>query len=107
MNCSIVIRAYNGEKHIGRLLEGIKHQTVNDTEIILVDSGSTDRTMSVAESLDARLVRIPSDEFTFGRSLNFGVQAATRDVLLRARESQKTASSEMLSRFGIISKKGA
>ena len=23
MNCSIVIRAYNEEKHIGRLLEGI------------------------------------------------------------------------------------
>ncbi len=77
MNCSIVIRAYNEEKHIGRLLEGIQHQTVKDVEIILVDSGSTDSTVSIAESFGARIVRIPSDEFTFGRSLNFGVQAAT------------------------------
>lgn len=84
MNCSIVIRAYNEEKHIGRLLEGIRQQTVQDVEIILVDSGSTDGTVSVAEAFGARVVRIPSAEFTFGRSLNFGVQAATREFVVIA-----------------------
>jgi rhamnosyltransferase len=84
MNCSIVIRAYNEEKHIGRLLEGIRHQTVSDVEIILVDSGSTDQTASVAESFGARIVRIPSTEFTFGCSLNFGVRAATRELAVIA-----------------------
>lgn len=84
MNCSIVIRAYNEEKHIGRLLEGIRQQTVTDVEIILVDSGSTDGTVSVAEAFGARLVRIPSAEFTFGRSLNFGVRAATREFVVIA-----------------------
>jgi glycosyltransferase involved in cell wall biosynthesis len=84
MNCSIVIRAHNEEKHIGCLLEGIRQQTVGDVEIILVDSGSTDKTVSVAESFGARLVRIPSEEFTFGRSLNFGVQAATREFVVIA-----------------------
>ena len=84
MNCSIVIRAYNEEKHIGRLLEGIKQQTIKDVEIILVDSGSTDKTVSVAESFGARVVHIPSAEFTFGRSLNFGVQTATRELIVIA-----------------------
>ena len=84
MNCSIVIRAYNEEKHIGRLLEGIRRQTLRDVEVILVDSGSTDKTVSVAEAFGARLVRIPSAEFTFGRSLNFGVQAATREFVVIA-----------------------
>jgi len=84
MNCSIVIRAYNEEKHIGRLLEGIRHQTLKDVEIILVDSGSTDSTVSIAESFGARVVRIPSAEFTFGRSLNFGIRAATRDFVVIA-----------------------
>ena len=37
MNCSIVIRAYNEEKYIGRLLEGIEQQTVKDAEVILSD----------------------------------------------------------------------
>src|SRR5688572_665044 len=84
MNCSVVIRAYNEEKFIGRLLEGIKHQTVGDVEIILVDSGSTDETVSIAEGFGARVVRIASDEFTFGRSLNFGVRAATRELVVIA-----------------------
>jgi glycosyltransferase involved in cell wall biosynthesis len=83
-NCSILIRAYNEEKHIGRLLEGIRQQTIKDVEIILVDSGSTDATVSVAESFGARIVRIPSAEFTFGRSLNFGVRAATRELIVIA-----------------------
>ena len=84
MNCSIVIRAYNEEKHIGRLLEGIRQQTLKDVEIILVDSGSTDKTVSVAESFGTRIVRIPSAEFTFGRSLNFGVREGTRDYVVIA-----------------------
>lgn len=84
MNCSIVIRAYNEEKHIARLLEGLRQQTLKDAEIILVDSGSTDQTVSIAESFGARIVRIPSAEFTFGRSLNFGLRAATRELVVIA-----------------------
>jgi len=84
MNCSIIIRAYNEEKHIGRLLEGIRHQTVKDVEIILVDSGSTDSTVSIAESFGVKVVRILSAEFTFGRSLNLGVRAATREFVVIA-----------------------
>lgn len=84
MNCSIVIRAYNESQHLPRLLEGIHRQTVGNVEIILVDSGSTDDTVGIAESFGARVVRIPSAEFTFGRSLNFGVRAATRELVVVA-----------------------
>jgi glycosyltransferase involved in cell wall biosynthesis len=84
VNCSIVIRAFNEEKHIGRLLEGIQQQTLKDVEIILVDSGSTDGTVSIAEAFGARIVRIPSAEFTFGRSLNFGLRSATREFVVIA-----------------------
>jgi glycosyltransferase involved in cell wall biosynthesis len=81
---SIIIRAYNEEKHIGRLLEGIRQQTLKDVEVILVDSGSTDGTVSVAESFGAKVVRIRPDEFTFGRSLNYGIQAATHELIVFA-----------------------
>lgn len=84
MNCSIVIRAFNEERHLGRLLEGIAHQTLKDVEVILVDSGSADSTVSIAESFGARIVRIAADEFTFGRSLNYGVRAATREFVVIA-----------------------
>ena len=84
MNCSIVIRAYNEAKYIGRLFEGIVQQTIRDVELILVDSGSTDSTISIAKSFGAKIVHIPSAEFTFGRSLNFGVRAATRELIVIA-----------------------
>ena len=40
--CSVVIRAYNEEKHIGRLLTGIMEQTVRDVQVILVDISMRD-----------------------------------------------------------------
>ena len=84
MNCSIVIRAFNEDKHIGRLLEGIQHQTANDVEVILVDSGSSDATVSIAESYGAKTVHIPPQEFTFGRSLNLGIQFAKSEFIVIA-----------------------
>ena len=84
MNCSIVIRAYNEEKHIGRLLEGIRHQTLKNVEVILVDSGSSDSTVSIAESFGAKIVHIPPQEFTFGRSLNLGIQSAICEFVVIA-----------------------
>jgi glycosyltransferase involved in cell wall biosynthesis len=73
LTCSVVIRAYNESKSIGRLLLGIQQQTVKDLEIILVDSGSTDNTVDIALGYGARLVSISPEEFTFGRALNRGI----------------------------------
>ena len=84
LECSLVIRAYNEAQHLPRLLEGIQQQTINEVEIILVDSGSTDDTVAIAQSFGAKIVRIPSAEFTFGRSLNFGVRAARRELVVIA-----------------------
>ena len=47
-SCSVLIRCFNEEKFIGKLLTGIMKQTIKDLEIIIVDSGSTDATLSVA-----------------------------------------------------------
>lgn len=82
--CSVVIRAYNEEKHIGRLLEGILAQTVRDVEIILVDSGSTDATVSVASRYPVKVVSIAPEEFTFGRSLNRGCATAQGEWIVIA-----------------------
>lgn len=82
MKCSIVIRAYNEGKYIGRLLEGIHQQTIKDVEIILVDSGSTDNTRQIAESYSVKIVHIPPHDFTFGRSLNLGIKHATNELIV-------------------------
>lgn len=82
MKISAVIRAYNEGQHIGRLLHGLQRQTVTPDEIIVVDSGSDDDTVDVALRHGARVVPIAKEEFTFGRSLNYGCNAAEGDLLL-------------------------
>jgi len=81
---SAVIRAHNEEQHIGRLLKGLDRQTVKLDEIILVDSGSTDNTVAIAETAGCQVVHIAKNEFSFGRALNKGCAAATGDVLVFA-----------------------
>jgi len=84
MTCSIIIRAYNEEDHIGRLLEGIGQQTIPYPEIILVDSGSTDQTVAIASSYPVKILHIPPVEFSFGRSLNLGLAAARHEHVVIA-----------------------
>jgi glycosyltransferase involved in cell wall biosynthesis len=81
VRCSIVIRAFNEEKHIGRLLAGIMEQSVRDPEIILVDSGSTDATLAIASRYPVEIVHIQPEEFTFGRSLNRGIQSSSGEFV--------------------------
>lgn len=81
---SAVIRAYNEEEHIGRLLEGFEQQTVKPDEIIVVDSGSTDATVAIAEANGCTIIPIDKSEFSFGRALNRGCAAASGDVLVIA-----------------------
>ncbi len=82
MKASIIIRTLNEEKHIGNLLAAINKQTHRDYEIILVDSGSSDRTMEIARPHCDVVTTIESRDFTFGYSLNEGCKRASGDVLI-------------------------
>ncbi|MFT6356363.1 MAG: glycosyltransferase involved in cell wall biosynthesis [Saprospiraceae bacterium] len=74
----------NEGKHIGRLLEGIQKQTHQDVEIIVVDSGSRDETLTVARQFPTKIVQIKPEDFSFGYAINVGCAAATGDLLLFA-----------------------
>jgi glycosyltransferase involved in cell wall biosynthesis/D-arabinose 1-dehydrogenase-like Zn-dependent alcohol dehydrogenase len=79
---SIVIRTLNEGKNLEKVFQGIHNQNYKDWEIVLVDSGSTDRTLELAKQYGARIFHIPSDEFTFGRSLNQGCGEALGEYLV-------------------------
>ena len=81
---SIVIRCYNEEEHIGRLLSGIMQQNAINTEIIVVDSGSTDATVAIASRYPVKIISIKPEEFSFGRSLNLGCREAKGEFLVFA-----------------------
>ncbi len=82
MRASIVIRCFNEERHIGRLLSGVMQQTVSDVEIIVVDSGSSDATLTIAARYPVKVIRVPPEEFSFGRSLNRGIADAKGEYVV-------------------------
>lgn len=72
---SIVIRTLNESKHLPSLLSAIRLQKTSMTyEIILIDSGSTDKTIEIAEKFRCRITHIAKADFSFGRSLNKGIK---------------------------------
>ncbi|MCG8430058.1 MAG: MBL fold metallo-hydrolase, partial [Candidatus Omnitrophica bacterium] len=71
---SIVIRTLNESRHLEALLQSIAEQRLDGLshEVIIVDSGSTDRTLEIAERNGCRIVHIERAVFSYGRSLNMG-----------------------------------
>jgi glycosyltransferase involved in cell wall biosynthesis len=84
MLASVVIRTYNEEKYLEALITQVNLQRKErvDVEIVIVDSGSTDRTLEIAEKHKCRITHINKSEFTFGRSLNIGCDFARGDFLV-------------------------
>lgn len=80
---SVVVRAKDEAASIGRTLDLIAAQTVADrTEVIVVDSGSTDDTVAIARRAGARIIEIPAGSFTYGGALNTGTEAALAPVVV-------------------------
>lgn len=84
MKASIIIRTYNEARHLPDLLKGIQSQVVLgvETEIIVVDSGSTDGTLDIAKRFQCHIEHIRKEDFSFGRSLNLGCASASGDALV-------------------------
>jgi glycosyltransferase involved in cell wall biosynthesis len=79
----VVVRAKNEAASIGTTLDRLAQQTIADrAEIVVVDSGSTDRTVEIARRSGARLIEIPSESFTYGGSLNTGCRDAETPFLV-------------------------
>lgn len=81
---SVIIRTLNEEKHLEELLIAINDQvsTVFNIETVIVDSGSTDKTLDIAKKYNCRITYIKKEDFTFGRSLNVGCDYANGKYLI-------------------------
>ena len=78
---SVIIPTINEEKSIGstiksvsKALKGVRH------EIIIIDTNSTDRTVSIAKSLGAKVVNEP--RHGYGRAYKTGFRHAKGDIIV-------------------------
>ncbi len=78
---SVVIRSFNEAEYIGEVLEAVESQKYQNFEIILVDSGSTDGTLEIAEEYVDQIKFVSPKNFTFGHSCNLGCEAASGEFV--------------------------
>ena len=79
---TLVIPLRNEEQSLYTLITSIRRQTRSPHEVILVDGGSSDRTVEIARELmagDARFRLIEAGDATPGRGRNVGIEAAVHD----------------------------
>ena len=54
---SVILTAYNSESFLKDALESVFRQTLQPTQIVLVDDGSTDGTKDIAQSFDRKVLK--------------------------------------------------
>ena len=79
---SIIINVYNGEKYIGKCLDSVVNQTYKDLEILIVNDGSTDKTLEICKSYkDNRIKIISTENKRLALSRNIGIENAKGEYL--------------------------
>lgn len=80
MRFSIIISAYNAERYLGECLSSVSLQSFDNYEVILVDDGSTDSTLSLVEGFARK-----ANNATVLTGENQGLLLARRRGLLHAK----------------------
>src|SRR4051812_39288802 len=80
---SICLPTWNGERHLERLLPRLAEQVIaGGSEVVALDSSSTDRTRALLEKSGARVEVIEAGAFRHGRARNRLAQMARGEVLV-------------------------
>jgi Glycosyl transferase family 2 len=82
LRASVIIRTKNEERALGRTLELVSSQRVSPLEIIVIDSGSTDRTLEIARRAGVRTMSIPPAEWNYARAINRAATIARGEALV-------------------------
>lgn len=79
---SVIIRTRNEARWLDETLRRLERQTYQNFEVVIVDSGSTDRTLAIAHGHAVHLIEISPDSFTYPYALNVGAKASRADKYL-------------------------
>jgi glycosyltransferase involved in cell wall biosynthesis len=82
---SVVMPVYNGEQYLQDAIESILRQTFSDFEYIIVDDGSTDKSLALIKAYQDRRIRLIRNECNQGVtiSLNIGLAMSRGKYIAR------------------------
>lgn len=109
MKISIIVPVYNIQDYIGRCLECLINQTYSNIEILVINDGSTDKSLDICykySSLDKRIRVIDKPNGGLSDARNEGIKYATGDYILfvDGDDSIETSTCSDLSRIALIEK---
>ncbi len=110
---TVVIPAYNSARYIGEALESVRAQSMHDFEVIVVDDGSTDRTVEVARDAARGLAVQVLEQRNSGpgAARNAGIRAAAGrycafldadDLMLPDRLAEQTRLLDADAQLGLV-----
>lgn len=80
---SIVIPTKNGGELFRHAIEQLQRQRLwSQSELIVVDSGSTDDTVDLARAAGAKVYEIPAEKFNHGATRDFGIAHASCEYVI-------------------------
>jgi rhamnosyltransferase len=80
---TIIIPTYNASQYLDAQLTALRAQTIKDLDILIIDSSSSDETVSIAKKHAVETLVIPKHEFDHGGTRTLaGKYRATADLLV-------------------------
>lgn len=81
---SVVMSVYNGEKYLREAIDSILNQTFKNFEFIIINDGSTDRSLEIIQSYNDDRIRLINQENTgLAKALNNGIGISKSDFIAR------------------------
>lgn len=94
---------YNAERFIESSVKSILTQTIKDFELLIIDDGSTDSSMSILKSIkDSRIILFENEKRGISHQLNFGISQARADFIARMDADDISHSSRLERQLSII-----
>jgi len=105
---SVIVPIYNMERYLGECLDSILCQSLSELEVIAINDGSTDDSLSILqnyESMDSRIRIINKKNAGVGAARNDGIRAAKGEFVAFMDPDDKYAGSEALQKCYEAAKK--
>jgi glycosyltransferase involved in cell wall biosynthesis/GT2 family glycosyltransferase len=77
---SVVVPVKDGERWLARLIAAVRAQG-DDIELLVIDSGSRDRSREIARAGGAEVIEIEPGEFGHGRTRNLGAEHTSGELI--------------------------
>lgn len=96
---TLLLRTLDAEPWLPALLPRLASQSERALELLVVDSGSRDRTIPLCRDAGARIVEIPPETFTHAVSTNLGFREARGDIVAMLSQDALPTDDAWLSRL--------